>query len=158
VNDHRIEITMNPSAEKVQAQLRNVQKQIGNMLPFHKQAAVLLDRWTQRNFKFQGGLLSDGKWAPFAHGGRLKQNEVTGQWTFDKTAKLLQDTGDLKKSHAPFFSERNAGIGSDLPYAKTHHLGQGLPTRRTLPNKGEMNDEILRLMDYHVRKAADAAR
>ena len=149
----KMHVTMHPDAAVVQANLRGVAKRLGDLELFYKKASIMLDAWVQRNFKQQGGLLSDGKWKPFAAGGRWTTHQ-DGSRTFDGSAKLLQDTGDLRKSHAPFFNKHTAGIGSDLPYSKAHHLGLGVPKRRTLPNAGEVNDALFKLLEQHAARAA----
>lgn len=150
-----IRVKMSPDSAKVRAELRGLRMRLGDLLPFHKKASILLDRWVQMNFRGEGSKLSDGKWKPFKLGGRWISATPSREGYLDTSAKLLRDTGDLAKSHAPFYSRRNAGIGSWLPYAKAHHLGIGLPQRRTLPDNGEVNAELLRLLDHHAREAVN---
>jgi len=72
-----------------------------------------------------------GGWKPFKLGGR----RLPGGG-IDTSAKLLQDTGELRLRVNPFFTKTVAGIGSNLPYALTHELGlphRNLPARRMLP-------------------------
>jgi len=144
----------------------------GQGLPlFHKKASIMLDRWVQRNFKTEGGLLHSGKWEPFALGGRAVekkkanaqsiargfqtlQGQMRGAIWIDGTAKLLQDTGLLRASHQPFHSRRNAGVGTTLPYSKAHNEGKGaLPIRRTVPKDLEVRDALKALLNQHAKAA-----
>ena len=132
--------------------------------PYHKSAAFL-DRWVQTNFKTSGGKV--GGWKPFAHGGRVGLGDprppgatdfkIVAPWGVldgwkDSSAKLLQDTGTLRHSFIPFASKKNAGIGSDLIYSKTHDQGRGnIPQRRILPEKKEILPDIMKIFESHVR-------
>ena len=135
----------------IPAAKRKVSRVLSTMNPrtANKAASVLLDRWVQTNFRL-GGRLAGG-WKPFKRGGRIKKGQ------FDPSAKLLQDTGDLRKSFLPFFSSRAAGIGSRLPYAKTHQRGtKNLPARRMLPKPMEVQGQLNRLYGKHVRTSLRA--
>lgn len=133
----------------------------------HRDIAIMLDRWVLRNFRSQGG--SVGGWTPFAVycvGGprspykKVKtcgRGRVLGKGKkrrLDKTAKLLQDTGRLRASFKLFYSDDDAGIGSNLDYAPPHERGQGhLPQRRMLPNDREVRRDITRIYENHIKKA-----
>lgn len=105
-------------------------------------ASIFLDRWVQSNFKTEGGKV--GGWEPFALGGRATKSGI------DATATLLQDTGRLRASFAPFHSNKDAGIGSDLAYSELHHKGLGVPERRLLPEKNDVLLDVRRIMRNHV--------
>lgn len=136
---------------KLKGLARNAQKARKAMLdasPAMRAASVYLDKWVQKNFKSEGGNV--GGWEPFAASGRLKQRP-DGSWTFDRTAKLLQDTGALRASFVPFATKDNAGIGSDLDYADDHHKGIDVPERRLLPKKHEVRKPLRDIMDAYVQ-------
>jgi len=141
----QLKVTQTPDAAKMQAVLKNLKREMVDFARFHKAAAVLLDRWVQKNFKGQGKTLGADAWPDFKIGGRrIKGGGI------DSSAKLLQDTGRLRISHLPFSSAKDAGIGSDLPYSKAHHLGMGnLPARRTLPIASEVSKDILNELQRH---------
>jgi phage gpG-like protein len=118
--------------------------------PAHKQVSIYLDQWVQRNFQKEGAVLSTGKWKPFALGGRY----VPGQG-IDTSARLLQDTGDLRKSFLPFYNKKNAGIGSELFYAKKHEEGDdetNLPARRMLPLQKEVKEKVGDILTEYGRE------
>jgi len=138
---NELEVTIKPTAQELRKRLRVKRDAVMNLRTPLAQAAVLLDQWVQKNFKSEGGKV--GGWAPFKVGGRWKTNSK-GR-TFDASAKLLQDTGRLRASFTPFADKKQAGIGSDLPYAKPHHKGEeGLPARPMLPDKNPAKAEVTR--------------
>lgn len=125
-----------------------------NRIVPNKAVSVWLTRWVNQNFKTQGGKV--GGWTPFKHGGRWVGKGRTRR--FDTSAKLLQDTGKLKASYKGFYSNRFAGVGTDVTYAKKHEFGvpsRRLPARRMLPTNQD-KDVILgvtKIYDHFVRKA-----
>lgn len=115
----------------------------------HRRIAVFLDQWVQKNFKGEGQAV--GGWAPFQAGGRWRKG-----FGIDATAKLLQDTGALRASFLPFASKRDAGIGSLLPYSKSHEKGEGaLPVRRMLPKFPEVEDDVEDIFVEHVKEGLE---
>ena len=140
------------TVKKLDKQIGNADKKLNNRSVLNKKVSIFLDQWVQQNFKTEGGNV--GGWPPFKHGGRVNSKGLgtqtriyTGSTTIevyvDKSAKLLQDTGRLRISFAPFSTQRDAGIGSDLPYSKFHNEGEGhLPRRRMLPKKYSDRDLI----------------
>ena len=146
----KVQIIQKPKDNLVKAQLRKMANRAVDFTLVHKQAAIMLDKWVQKNFKNEGRGLSD-RWPPFKIGGRwIKGSGV------DASAKLLQDTGALRASHMPFHNKDDAGIGSNLPYSKAHQLGEGVPQRRTLPERGEVEKALQDLFEEHTRRISDA--
>lgn len=131
------------SAEQAREMLKNAQ-------PTMRRVSVFLDRFVQMNFREEGKPV--GGWEPFKAGGRLKKG------VFDETAKLLQDTGALRLSFRPFAEKHNAGIGSELPYSKTHEEGDGVPARRMLPKDEEVQGDIRDILSEHVQGITDVIR
>jgi len=113
-----------------------------NMRPAMKQVSVFLDAWVQQNFKTEGGKV--GGWDPFKAGGRYVKGVL------DTSAKLLQSTGTLRGSYRAFATSNNAGIGSDLPYAKVHEDGLGVPARRMLPEGPDVMPEVRDILASYV--------
>lgn len=109
--------------------LRIVARKLKKTRSANREVSRWLMRWYHDNFETQGGKV--GGWKPFKLGGR----RLPGGG-IDTSAKLLQDTGELRLRVNPFFTKTVAGIGSNLPYALTHELGlphRNLPARRMLP-------------------------
>lgn len=128
---------------------------VGKLEVPHKRILAFLLRWTHDNFATEGGMLSDGPWAPFAQGGRV--NPKTGD--VDTSAKLLQDTRTM---YLHFDIARNSNnkalrsrvvFGNDIPYAETHEEGDGwVPQRRMLPRESEVLDDIVSIYDGYIKE------
>jgi phage gpG-like protein len=119
-----------------------------------KQVAVFLDSWVQRNFASKGGNV--GGWVPFTYGGRLttkrKANgqSIDGHRYINSGAMLMQNTGQLRHSFLPFVRSGVAGIGSDLPYSKSHNDGDGIVQRRLLPKVAEVQVDVKEILDNFI--------
>jgi phage gpG-like protein len=150
-----IEVIVKPTIEQLRKRLAKKRAAVMDLRTPYARAAVLLDQWVQKNFKTEGGKV--GGWVPFAkNAAGIPLVEIREP---DRApAKLLQRTGRLRSSFNPFANTKQAGIGSDLPYAKTHHEGEGnVPERSLLPSKGTAHREVMRaareiMADYN-RKA-----
>lgn len=135
-----VEVVLKPSIEEVRKRLAAKRKAVIDLRTPLARASVLLDQWVQKNFKSEGGLV--GGWQPF------KKNDagvpiVEARNPGRAPAKLLQDTGRLRSSFAPFADKKSAGIGSDLPYSKPHHKGMGyLPMRKLIPDSGPQKKKV----------------
>lgn len=127
-----VQVTMRPTEGELGKRLKSRIKKIGNLGLVNKQVAVYLDSWVLRNFAQEGAPV--GGWAPIKRAGMI-----------------LQDTGLLKRSFSPFSDSDDAGIGSDVPYARVHQQGLGhVKRRRMLPEHADVDDAIFKIYDYHV--------
>lgn len=99
----------------------------------HKKISIMLDRWVQLAFRSEGNQGNIGGWAPIQRDGRI-----------------LQDKGRLRASFIPFFDEKDAGIGSELPYAVVHEEGKGVTKRRMLPIMDEVRRDVTAVYNKHV--------
>ena len=132
-----------PTFKEMEARYKKRAEELKVMKTPNKRIAIFLDRWVQLNFRTEGGNV--GGWKPLALGGRF----VDG--ILDTSAKILQDTRTLQKSFLPFATNKNAGIGSDLDYAKPHEEGlNGLPRRRILPKNSEVRGDVKKLYTQWV--------
>lgn len=108
-------------------------------------------KWTNDNFKGEGNFV--GGWPP------LKQSTIAKRR--GSTYRILQDTGDLKKSF-DLYGTRGVKlglnyfeIGSVLDYAATHHYGdrtRGIPKRQILPNKDQATKISLSLLKARLKQ------
>ena len=167
-----------PAMDAFKARLKAAHVALKNNGPAMLQVAVFLDSWVQRNIKSQGGNV--GGWAPFKYGGRIEsakkgskgslkkdvtfvtvhaggtvvsEKDVSFHYKINKSAKLLMDTGALRLSFLPFVRKGVAGIGSDLPYSKTHDEGddeRNIPQRRMLPEDSEVRTQVFEILDNFV--------
>jgi len=134
---------------QVRAHVAKVKARLKNTRSTNAEISIMFDAWVQRNFKEQGGKV--GGWKKLAAGGRWKGKGKSRK--FDTSAKLLQDTGRLRASFIPFASITNAGIGSELPYAKAHDEGKGVPKRRILMLMKEVRGDIIKKYNIHVKES-----
>ncbi|MFA6213546.1 MAG: hypothetical protein WC714_29180 [Candidatus Obscuribacterales bacterium] len=146
-----------PVLEAFKAKIKAAREGLKNDGVAMRQVAVFLDQWVQRNFKGKGGNV--GGWAAFTYGGRLttkaKANakSIDGRHYIQSNAVLLQDTGALRLSFLPFIRKSVAGIGSDLPYSKTHEEGdeeRNIPQRRMLPVNAEVEPQVFEILQNFV--------
>ncbi len=144
-----ISVEVRPTLQELRRRHAERYKSLKDVKAAHTKISIFLDSWVQRNFKSEGGNV--GGWAPFAAGGRVLRSGV-----LDTTAKVLQDTGRLRASFLPFATQRTAGIGSDIPYSKSHEEGIGnLPVRRMLPVEREVKRDVQRVYDLHVKQSLE---
>jgi phage gpG-like protein len=108
-----------------------------DLTPAMRAISMALLSQTEANFAAEAGPL--GKWPALAQStveGRVGKvaGKTKGGWRKDgrlskgaagKAAgmKILQDTGRLAASVTPFWSETEAGVGSNAIYAAIHQLG-----------------------------------
>lgn len=136
------------SAKAAKRKMRQLQKKIPNLTVPHKQISIMLDAWVLRNFKNEGRIV--GGWPPFKLKGRRKKGGG-----IDSSAKLLQDTGVLRRSFTPFSNRHTAGIGSEIKYAKPHEFGdskRNLPQRRMLPKEKEIRRQVFEIYENYIEK------
>ena len=147
-------VKITPTKKELAARLNKRRNELKNMTGLWRDVATFLTRWVGKNFRTEGGLV--GGWTDFKAGGRwvTKGRGKNKRRYLDTGAKLLQDTGRLRLSHLPFSTRRSAGIGTDLPYSAAHNEGLGhLPTRRTVPEKSDVIDDIVKIAERHTSKA-----
>lgn len=147
----KVEVRDNGTLRK----LRNMADKVGRLEVPHKRIAAYLDAWVHKNFRTEGGQLTDGPWVPFAQGGRVLPN---GE--IDTTAKLLQDTRTMLLG----FSAQNAEInrehviyGNAVPYSEKHEEGEGwVPQRRMLPRSEEILDDVMDIYRQYIDEVENA--
>ena len=85
----------------------------GGSSALHARYAVIASQWIDRNFQSQGGLV--GGWrrlTPLTTGGRRMG-----------TTRILQDTGVLRASFVPKWTENEAIVGTAMEISKYHEFG-----------------------------------
>ena len=145
----KITLKIEPPMTAVRKDYANRIKKLKNLKTVYSKVSIFLDRWVQTNFRTQGGKV--GGWKKLASGGRYVGKGKNKR--FDKSAKVLQDTGRLKASFLPFANNKDAGIGSELPYSKTHEEGEGVPKRRILPLRKEVWPAAKKIIVNHIKKS-----
>lgn len=162
-----IRASFKPTLDATKRKLDKAHKKLSHLEIANKKCAIVLDQWVLQNFKTEGGKV--GGWPPFKYGGRINDKGlgtpvvVAVPWGVmdayvDESAKLLQDTGTLRRSFKPWSNKLTAGIGSDLPYSKPHEKGTSkLPQRRMLPRNTdrELTDKIYAVYETHVKTSLE---
>lgn len=134
-----IKLTATPSMNVVKRRIEMSGKKLHKTEIAHKKCSVILDQWVLKNFATEGGNV--GGWPKFKY---PEFGRYLPRKGWDPSAKLLRNTGTLMRSYRPWYSRRDAGIGSDLKYAKPHDKGEGhLPQRRMLPRR-ELDSDLMR--------------
>lgn len=141
-----------PTFDKVRKTAQRKYARLKNLSVPYKRASVYLHGWVIANFKTEGGKV--GGWAPFSP---ITLIMIERHDPGRVPAKLLQKTGALRQSFVPFATNRNAGVGSNIPYSKKHEEGQGrIPARRMLPRKPEVTKDIRTILSDHVKVSVRA--
>ena len=150
--------------------LRDFASDLKDREPTNRQVSVRLMSLVMKNFSSQS---NDGnKWAPFKLGGRyISSTKVTkrrkkkdeGKRFLDKSAKLLQDTGNLRQSFLGLYSKDIAGVGAKasagVNYAIVHEKGSTkikLPARPMLPTDKQLQQEFVNVYTSKIRRAERA--
>lgn len=142
-------VKIDPPPAEIRKKLEQRRMKLADLKTPYAKASIFLDQWVQKNFKTEGGNV--GNWVPFSPS-TLAAIEISDPGRMP--AKLLQKTGALRSSFLPFASARNAGIGSDIPYAKRHNEGAGnIPERRMLPKRREVIADVREIMKDHVKES-----
>lgn len=126
----------------------------------NKQISIDLYSFTMRNFQTEGVTVTGARWPELAAGGRWVGSGPNRY--FDRSAKLLQDTGQLRNSFVPFSDNDMAGVGaqrmsrsdgapSDL--AEIHQEGLGhMPQREMLPRRQSALEMAVKIYARWVQK------
>lgn len=114
----------------------------------YARAAVIVDRWIQKNFRSEGGEV--GGWEPLA-----KSTEATRRVgrKKDKGHKILQDTGQLKTRWKLNWNHKRAIVKSGVNYGHYHDSKESrrrLPRRQILPDEEHIIDPIRKIFKKHV--------
>ncbi len=117
----------------------------------NKKAVITLDRWIQKNFQQEGGLLKE-KWKPLSPVTIAMRRKGAKS---HKGHKILQDTGDLRMKWKHYYDNKKAFIRSGVPYAVYHDSEKprksNLPRRQILPDKEHVLDKLLKIYSGFVR-------
>jgi len=148
------------SLEAARRKMTRVQKKVAKLEQAHHEIAVKLDQWVQQNFRSEGGKV--GGWQPFAPSTLRRMLHRTKRAP-RTSPKLLQDTGRLRASFKPFWTNQTAGIGTTIYYARFHdpkhvigHVPRGkgvIPERRMLPDEEDAVPLATEVYKDHVRRA-----
>tara|TARA_Y100000310_G_C20643172_1_gene795099 strand:- start:1228 stop:1692 length:465 start_codon:yes stop_codon:yes gene_type:complete len=137
--------------------MKRRQKKLGPsfMRKANKGAAILLDRWTQQNFRSEGGEHDEAAlyWPPLSQATISRRRTGPGSGT----AKILQDTGRLKSG---FEITANRGFGrveNKVKYSVKHEFGHGrIPKRKMFPTIQQGEKIVFPAYREFVKRAINA--
>ena len=112
--------------KRVQQKLKVTADRLINLQPYWQLVGLYVQRQTIRE-RFNKEQSPEGqKWKPLSHATirRRKKHHKKG------SMKILQDTGELRRSIAYEANNDSVRVGSKLKYARTHQFGRGnIPAR-----------------------------
>ena len=112
--------------KRVQQKLKVTADRLINLQPYWQLVGMYVQRQTIRE-RFNKEQSPEGqKWKPLSHATirRRKKHHKKG------SMKILQDTGELRRSIAYEANNDSVRVGSKLKYARTHQFGRGnIPAR-----------------------------
>lgn len=140
----------------------------------NRAAAAQLFAFVIRNFETEGGETTAGHWkklAPSTILGRLRKGAKGkkragrgGGGASGAVFKILQDTGHLRQSYAPFSDDDQAGVGArasfGVDYAAVHEEGSEdgrIPQRKMLPSETQALAIGIRVYGFYVERAVREA-
>lgn len=133
----------------LQSRMLARQNRLKNLRRYHAAAVVLVDRWVQKNFEDEGRPAMGGSgWRP------LSPATIANRRAEGAGARILQDTGQLKKRWKHLWDDKTGKLQSAVDYGLSHHTGRGwLPVRRILPLQQQVEKELKTLLDQFVKES-----
>ena len=139
------------SIQEVTRRLDRFQAAMEDTTPANRQASIAMYGWLIRNYDREGAAI--GGWAPLAPSTIAEKKKIGKE-------KMLVRSGAMRQSFVPFYTRDNAGVGSELSYAKAHEDGgpsRNLPARPMLPPQAVVLDIGLRVYGQYVAREARKA-
>ena len=134
---------------RVQQKLKVTADKLQNLTPFWQTVGMYVQRQTIRE-RFNKEQSPDGqKWKPLAESTikRRKKRHKRGNM------KILQDTGELRRSIAYEADSHSVRVGSKLKYARTHQFGRGkIPARPFLGITNNEKEHITSMFRQYLKR------
>lgn len=134
---------------RVQQKLKVTADKLQNLTPFWQTVGMYVQRQTIRE-RFNKEQSPDGqKWKPLAESTikRRKKRHKRGNM------KILQDTGELRRSIAYEADSHSVRVGSKLKYARTHQFGRGkIPARPFLGVTNNEKEHITSMFRQYLKR------
>lgn len=143
--------------------LRAFSAQVKKRERINRMIAVQLRNIVMNNFKTESN--SGIKWARLKAGGRWRtfSGAKGRKRSLDTSARILQDTGNLRNSFIELYTKDLTGVGAraaaGVNYAIVHEKGsqkKNIPARPMLPTAKQVSDTALRIYSYEVDRVARA--
>lgn len=138
--------------EAMQRKLRGLAAALGDTTRTNHGLSIDLYAFVTKNFQTEGGMTEAGHWEPL--------EPETVEWKDRRGyAMILQNTGALRQSFAPFYDREQAGVGAqqifdegrDPDMAAVHEFGLGhVPARPMLPTQEQALGIAMRVYGHFV--------
>ena len=134
---------------RLRQRLKATADKLQNMRQFWSSVGMYVQRQTIRE-RFNKEQSPEGqKWKPLAESTirRRKKHHKRGQM------KILQDTGELRRSIAYEAGNNSVKVGSILKYARTHQFGRGkIPARPFLGVTESEKNHIVSMFGQYIKR------
>jgi len=122
---------------------------IKNRRPLMKRIGVKLLNEVSENFKREG---HEGiPWTP------LSPFTVARRRGGGGGAKILQDTGKLRKSFTEESNNQRTKVGTIVAYAENHEDGKGVPERKMLPSQEKTFEVAVAVTECYLKENINKA-
>ncbi len=134
---------------RVQHKLKVAADKLNNMRQFWASVGMYVQRQTIRERFNKEQTPESKKWKPLAESTirRRKKRHKRGNM------KILQDTGELRRSIAYEANDDSVRVGSKLKYARTHQFGRGkIPARPFLGVTESEKKHITSMFGQYIKR------
>lgn len=134
---------------KVQQKLKVTADKLHSLKPFWQTVGMYVQRQTIKE-RFDKEKSPDGqKWKPLAPA-TIKHRKKRHK---GGNMKILQDTGELRRSIAYEAGDNYVKVGSKLKYARTHQFGRGkIPARPFLGVTNKEKEHITSMFQQYIKR------
>ena len=121
-----------PGTKRLQAKFSQLAEGIKKRKPLFNRIGVQLLNAVMQNFKEQGH--EGTPWTPLSRFTIARRRK--GRGVKKGRGRILEDTGELRRSFAIEATDQSVRVGSPKIYAPTHEFGRGpIPKRPMLPSR-----------------------
>lgn len=135
---------------KLQNKLSDITNKLKGAKQFYSSVGAYIQRQTIKE-RFDKEQTPEGeKWKP------LKPSTIKARNKRHKTSrmKILQDTGELRRSIKYEADNEKVKVGSNLIYARTHQFGRDkIPARPFLGVTKQERQHIVKMLTQYIKKA-----
>lgn len=150
----KISIKDNGDAKRLQSKFRKLAQGIKQRRAMMNRIGVQLLNAVSQNFKEQGH--EGAAWEPLKP--RTLARRRTGRGVKKSRGRILEDTGQLRRSFAAEADNDSVRVGSNVIYAPTHEFGRGaIPKRPMLPGMRKGLQLALMITENYIAESINKA-
>lgn len=129
--------------------IKEGREKLSDLTPFWESVGMYMIKQTIQNFEYERS--PDGvKWKPLSPSTIKRRMKRSKKGRF----KILQDTGELRRSIAYKAFKNKVIFGSNLVYAATHQFGRGkIPARSFLGVTDENKQKALSMLKIYLKNS-----